>query len=143
MTSHSIYYLGETLKNHRIGTLLVELHKYCMRPICKVCNKNPRAPAYYRNNKRYYRSRCSSCIRSDRNIKPQEPLWKINGYKKKPTCDLCGFRSTYSSQIVVYHIDGNLKNCNLINLRSICLCCVEVVKRRHITWRIGNLEVDR
>jgi hypothetical protein len=43
---------------------------------------------------------------------------------------------------VVYHIDGNLNNNDLFNLRSICLCCVELVKRRHLTWRPGDLQVD-
>ena len=113
-----------------------------MRPLCKVCGKSPRAPAYYRNNKRYFRSRCSSCIRNNKNEKSQEPLWKLSGYKKKIICDLCGFRSVYSSQIIIYHIDGNLKNCAFTNLRSICLCCVEVIKRKQITWKIGGLEVD-
>lgn len=112
------------------------------RPICKVCNKNSRAPAYYRNGKRYYRSKCSTCISKKRNIKIPEPKWKLKGYKKKTTCDLCGFKSLYSSQIVVFHIDGNLNNCELINLRSICLCCIEVVKRKHFTWRLSDIEVD-
>lgn len=119
-------------------------NKYVMipRPICKVCGKNPRAPAYYRAGKRYYRSRCSTCIAKDKKVRLPEPKWKIKGYKKKQACDLCGFRSVFSSQILVYHIDGDLNNCDLINLRSICLCCVEVVKRRHFTWKPGDVEVD-
>lgn len=112
------------------------------RPICKVCNKNPRAPAYYRAGKRYYRSRCSLCIAKGKNLRPPEPRWKVKGYKKKATCDICGFKSQYSSQIVVYHIDGDLNNCDLINLRSICLCCVEAIKRKHFTWRPGDIELD-
>lgn len=113
-----------------------------MRPICKVCNKNVRAPAYYRNEKRYYRSRCAVCIKKSKKEKIPEPRWRSGGYIKKQTCDICGFKSQISSQIVVYHIDGNLNNNELINLRSICLCCVEVVKRRFITWKIGDIEVD-
>jgi hypothetical protein len=113
-----------------------------LRPICKACNKNPRAPAYYRAGKRYYRSRCSVCIAKDRQVKLPEPRWKSRGYKKKATCDICGFKCQYSSQIVVYHIDGDLNNCDLINLRSICLCCVETVKRKHFTWRPGDIQLD-
>lgn len=113
-----------------------------LRPLCKVCGKNPRAPAYYRNGNRYYRSRCSSCRSKNKNLPAPVPKWKKAGYNKKATCDLCGFRSSYGSQIVVYHIDGNLNNNELFNLRSICLCCVEVVKRRYLTWRPGDLEVD-
>lgn len=114
-----------------------------MRPLCKVCNKNLRAPAYYRNGKRYFRSKCNSCIQKNKSLKPPEPRWKGSGYKKKATCDLCGFKSSYSSQIMVFHIDGDLNNNELVNLRSICLCCIEVVKRRHISWRVGDIEVDR
>jgi hypothetical protein len=35
-----------------------------------------------------------------------------------------------------------LNNSELINLRSICLNCIEVVKRRNTIWRIGEIEVD-
>lgn len=55
---------------------------------------------------------------------------------------MCGFKSKYSSQITVFHIDGNLNNCELVNLRSVCLNCVEDVKRRLFTWRPGDLEAD-
>ena len=113
-----------------------------IRPFCKVCGKNPRAAAYYRNEKRYYRSRCEACIKRDRKEIPPVPRWKLNGYVKKATCDLCGFKCKYNTQITVFHIDGNLNNCELINLRSICLNCVEVVKRKMFTWRPGDLEVD-
>ena len=75
-------------------------------------------------------------------LKPRKPKWQGKGYKKKPTCDLCGFKSIFPSQITVFHIDGNLENATLTNLRSICLNCVEVVKRREVTWRRGDLEVD-
>lgn len=112
------------------------------RPICPACNKNYVAPNYWKDEIRHYRSRCSGCISKNKKIRPPEPRWKTNGYKKKSTCDLCGFRSLLPSQIVVYHIDGNLNNSNLINLRSICLCCVEVVKRKHFTWKLGDLEID-
>lgn len=83
------------------------------------------------------------CIAKGRKTKIPVPRWRLTGYKKKTLCDLCGFNSLYPSQIVVYHIDGNLNNCDWINLRSICLCCVEAVKRKHFTWRPGEIEVDR
>lgn len=113
-----------------------------IRPLCKVCGKNPRAAAYYRNDKRYFRSRCSGCIRKNKNLKPSQPRWKSNGYIKKTQCDLCGFRAKYASQMTVWHIDGDLNNCQLINLRTVCLNCIEVVKRRNTTWRVGEIEVD-
>jgi hypothetical protein len=30
----------------------------------------------------------------------------------------------------------------MTNLRSICLNCVEVVKKKDVTWKRGDLEVD-
>lgn len=112
------------------------------RPLCSVCNKNFAAANYWRNGVRHYRSRCESCIRKQRSLRPQTPRWQLDGYKKKPACDLCGFRARYSSQLTVHHVDGNLNNSSMINLRTVCLNCVEVVKRTQSTWRIGDLTVD-
>ena len=112
------------------------------RPVCKACNKNPAAANYWRNGVRHYRSRCEICIRLGKQLRAPVPRWKNSGYKKKMTCDMCGFKCTYASQIVVCHIDGNLNNSELINLRSICLCCLEVVKRRQVIWKIGDIEED-
>jgi hypothetical protein len=112
------------------------------RPICKYCNKNHCAINYIKNDVRHYRSLCDECGRKKTKNKTRRPLWMKSRYKKKTTCDLCGFKSIYSSQLIVYHIDGNLENINLSNLRSICLNCVEIVKRKEVTWKRGDLEVD-
>ena len=112
------------------------------RPICKECNKNLCAVNYHRNDKIYYRSICDECGSKKTKKKPRVPSWQKTGYKKKPTCDVCGFKSSYPSQMTVYHIDGDLKNNDYINLRTICLNCVEVIKRKEVTWRRGDLQVD-
>jgi hypothetical protein len=44
--------------------------------------------------------------------------------------------------MTVFYIDGDLKNNKLSNLRTICLNCVEVVKRKEVTWKRGDLQVD-
>jgi len=113
-----------------------------MRPICKSCNKNLCAINYVRNNKTYYRSICDECGRKKNKKKPRKPAWQKSGYKKKATCDLCGFKSLFPSQLTVFHIDGNLENTLPVNLRSICLNCVEVVKKKEVNWKRGDLEVD-
>jgi hypothetical protein len=113
-----------------------------IRPICTTCNKNPCAVNYIRKGKKYYRSSCDECGRKKIKTKPRVPSWQKAGYKKKPACDLCGFKHLFTSQITVFHIDGNLENTDYVNLRSICLNCVEVVKRKEVTWRRGDLEVD-
>jgi hypothetical protein len=113
-----------------------------IRPLCISCNKNPRLINYKRDGITHYRSLCDECGRKKNELKSRLPGWQKAGYKKKPTCDLCGFRSSYSSQLIVFHIDGNLSNIQYSNLRTICLNCVEVVKRKDVTWRRGDLQVD-
>lgn len=113
-----------------------------MRPICKLCNKNFRAINYIREGITHYRSICDECGRLKKKKKPQKPMWQKSGYKKKTACDICGFKSLYSTQTLVFHVDGNLENIELTNLRTICLNCVEIVKRKDVKWKRGDLEVD-
>lgn len=113
-----------------------------MRPICKLCNKNFCAINYKRNEITHYRSICDECGRKKSKKKPQKPLWQKIGYKKKTTCDLCGFKSLYTTQMTVFYIDGNLQNNELTNLRTVCLNCIEVVKRKEFKWKRGDLQVD-
>lgn len=129
------------LKKIQDGTFGVVLPKND-RPICNYCNKNVCAINYIRIGITHYRSKCDECGRKRNNLKPRVANWTKSGYKKKATCDICGFRSLFPTQTTVYHIDGNLENIALTNLRTVCLCCVEVVKRREVTWKRGDLQVD-
>ena len=70
------------------------------------------------------------------------PRWQSSGYKKKPTCDRCGFKARHHSQLLVYHVDGNLNNCELRNLKTVCMNCVADLKRTDSTWKPGDLEPD-
>ena len=110
------------------------------RPMCKNCNKNYRAVNYVRNGKTYYRSICDVCGKNRK--KPIRHNWEKAGYKKKPHCDSCGFKSLYPSQMTVFCIDGDLNNTSFTNLKTICLNCVEVVKRLEVNWKRGDLKVD-
>lgn len=112
------------------------------RPICNLCNKNYRAINYIRDGVTHYRSMCDECGRKKKKLKPRRSLWSKGGYQKKANCDLCGFRSLLQTQITVFHVDGNLENIAPSNLRSICLNCVEVVKKKEVTWKRGDLQVD-
>ncbi len=44
--------------------------------------------------------------------------------------------------MTVYHIDGNPTNVGFVNLRTVCLNCVEVVKKKEVIWKRGDLTVD-
>lgn len=116
--------------------------KYLMRPICQACNQRPCAVNYIREDVTHYRSRCESCARKGKGLKAREPRWKSGGYKKKMACDTCGFRAKYSSQIVVYHVDGNLNNAATKNLKSVCKNCVEALIKSDLPWKKGDLEPD-
>ena len=115
------------------------------RPICNTCKSRPRAISYTRQNgKIQYRSICEHCLKLKKTgrLSKSKPIYEKNGYKKKTHCDLCGFKARYKSQLIVYYVDGNLGNNSMINLRTICLNCAEVVKRTQTTWKLGDLEVD-
>lgn len=113
------------------------------RPLCRSCLQRPCAVNYYRDEVVHYRSRCENCNRKNRGLKPRKPRWQTGGYVKKMTCDLCRFRAKHGQQILVYHLDGNLDNVDLRNLRSICQNCAIDVARGDLAWRPGDLEPDR
>lgn len=113
-----------------------------IRPICPFCNQNARAINYVRNSKYYYRSCCEKCLKRKRHKKPPQSRWQLCGYQKKKQCDLCGFFARYKAQLLVYHLDGNLNNCALNNLRTICLNCTVTVNKNHSVWKRGDLESD-
>ena len=112
------------------------------RPMCKVCERRPRAINYHRDGITHYRTRCESCIKRGKKQPPPKPRWQQGTYKIKMRCDLCGFKAKYVSQIVVYHVDGNLNHIEPSNLRSICKNCCEAVIRQDLPWRRGDLEPD-
>jgi len=112
------------------------------RPKCAACNQRLCAINYIRDSVTHYRSRCDYCIKRERRIKPAKPRWDLAGYKKKPTCDKCGFRAKYSAQLLVYHVDGNLNNSGLRNLKTICQNCVVDIAKSDLPWRVGELESD-
>jgi hypothetical protein len=113
------------------------------RPICPACNQRACAINCYRDDRVYYRSRCEYCIKKGRRIKTPEPKWKLSGYKKKPTCDRCGFKGKYAAQLLVYHVDGNMNNTALRNLKTVCQNCVVDINKSDLPWRPGDLEEDR
>jgi hypothetical protein len=113
-----------------------------MRPLCQACNQRFCAINCYKNNQVYYRSRCDYCIRRNKKIKIPEARWKKAGYKKKILCDRCGFRSKYSAQLVVYHVDGNMNNSALRNLKTVCQNCIIEIAKTDLPWKPGDLEPD-
>lgn len=112
------------------------------RPICQACGQRPCAVNYIKEEVTHYRSRCESCARKGRGVKKRIPRWEAAGYKKKMTCDKCGFKARYSSQILVYHVDGDLNNTASKNLKCVCKNCVEELLKSDLPWRPGDLGID-
>ncbi len=113
-----------------------------MRPLCQICGRNPAAINCHYHDKIYYRKRCNACIRRNRGLPRAVPRWEAAGYRKKTACDRCGFRSRYAAQLVVCHINGNLNDCELRNLKTVCLNCIEEIKRLDLPWHRGDAEPD-
>jgi len=67
-------------------------------------------------------------------VKAAIPNWTKTGYKKKTECDKCHFKARWGKQIIVYYVDGDLKNTQRTNLRSICLNCAVAVEKQDMPW---------
>ena len=120
----------------------VVLNTRMTRPICPECRQRPRAVAYHKYERVYYRSRCMQCLKKSQHRRVPKMRWQLNGYKKKTVCDHCGFRARYSAQLQVFHTDGDLNNSSLRNLKTICQNCAIEIKKSDQVWRAGDLEPD-
>ncbi len=112
------------------------------RELCPVCNDNPVAVNYTRDGVTHYRNRCAGCIRKGRKLRPQAPAWAKSGYKKKDRCEMCNFKSKTARQMFVYHVDGNLKNNNWLNLKTVCANCRIEVQGSRLPWKPAPLVPD-
>lgn len=112
-----------------------------IRPLCTICKGNLAAVNYKKADKIYYRKFCASCARKGRRTK-EMPSWTKTGYKKKLACERCGFVSKLSTQMFVFYLDGNLKNSNWINLRTVCANCRIELNSSKTTWRESPLIAD-
>ena len=110
-----------------------------MRPLC-VCGHRPAAINYYKNGKPYYRKKCEVCLRHG--VGHGIPRWQRAGYKKKPHCEKCGYKSAHVEQFNVYHIDADLTNCKPSNLKTICANCQRILQKEGVRWKQGDLTPD-
>jgi hypothetical protein len=114
-----------------------------LRPMCCICNQSPAAVNYIRNNKHYYRKICDGCRRKGKKVKPIPPGWFKAGYRKKHVCDKCGWRAKYpEKQMSVFHIDGNLKNNDNFNLKTVCLNCRVEISMSRLPWKEAEVKPD-
>jgi hypothetical protein len=112
------------------------------RKLCPVCNANPVAVNYVKDGITHYRNSCTSCIRKGRKLKPTPPAWARSGYKKKSNCEKCNFKFKFPEQSVVFNVDGNLKNNNWANLKTICLNCQQEIYKSKLGWKANPIVPD-
>ncbi len=116
---------------------------YNVRPMCMECKAKPRAYAYKKKDRIYWRRLCDTCNRkkSQKRIGGITPLQR-SGYKKRRKCELCGFKAQDQSQLDVFFVDGNLRNVNETNLKTVCASCQRLGGVRRLGWRVGDLIAD-
>jgi len=110
-----------------------------MRPLCK-CGQRPAAINYKKGDRIYYRKLCERCLRNGQGH--GIPIWQQQGYVKKDLCEKCGFTSKHEEQFNVFHIDGDLKNCSVTNLKTICANCQRLMQKTGSKWKQGDLLPD-
>ena len=113
------------------------------RPLCTKCKSRPRAFNYKKGDKTYYRKMCDKCIRISKGKGVSSSAsWQQSGYKKKAICEKCGFKAKHPAQLDVYHIDGDLRNSAINNLKTICANCQRIMTMEEFKWRQGDLMPD-
>jgi hypothetical protein len=112
------------------------------RNLCGICTKNPVAINYVRDGRTYYRKMCGACARKGRKVKPKPPAWYQSGYRKKPHCDMCGFKAEVDEQLLIFHVDGKLDNNDWVNLKTVCLNCRPIVGRKRLPWKPAGIVPD-
>lgn len=110
-----------------------------MRKLCTTCKRKPVAINYIKEDRIFYRSKCDSCARGAKVLRPK---WELIGYKKSNRCDKCGYTSRFSEIFDVYHIDGDLNNCRITNLKTVCANCQRILHLLGIPWKQGDLTPD-
>ncbi len=113
------------------------------RPLCSKCKSKPAAFNYKKGDKTYYRKMCDKCIRLGKGKGiGGTSSWQASGYKKKIICEKCGFHAKHTAQLDVYHLDGDLRNSNWNNLKTICANCQRIMSMEQFKWRQCYLMPD-
>ena len=111
------------------------------RKLCQ-CNQRPVAINRRIGNRIYYRKLCDVCARQGTKVRIPAPAWFVGGYRKKTQCEKCGFKFKLGEQSGVFYTDGNLKNNNHANLKTICLNCQQEVYKSHLPWKSSPIVPD-
>lgn len=113
-----------------------------MRQLCLQCGTYPRAINYHKHGKIYYRKLCDRCNRNNAKKKSaSKERWQLAGYKKKNTCEKCGFKPVMLEQLRVFNTSRNQQQIAVQNLKTVCLNCNFELSKTG--WTQGDLLEDR
>jgi hypothetical protein len=97
----------------------------------------------HKGDKVYYRRQCDPCLRKGKRLRPQPPQWYRSGYRKKDRCEKCEFKAELvDDQLVVFHVDGDLRNTDRANLKTVCLNCRPLIYRSRMPWKESEVIAD-
>ena len=114
-----------------------------IRPLCTQCKSKPRAYGYKKGTKIYWHKLCDTCNRKKKKLKVGGvTALQRSGYHKNSKCELCGFKAQDQLQLDVLFVDGNLRNTNNANLKTVCANCQRLSSVRRLGWRVGDLIAD-
>lgn len=111
-----------------------------MRPLC-ICGLRPAAINYKKDKKTYYRKKCETCNKHG-GYGHGIPKWQQARYVKKQMCEKCGYASKHTEQFNVFHVNGNLNDCRIINLKTVCANCQRIIQKEGMVWKQGDLRPD-
>ena len=89
------------------------------RPICPLCGVSKVEFGILKDGTRSFRGQCMQCR--------HKPYRK---YKKK-YCELCDFKPVHPCQLDIHHVDGDHKNNNKKNLKTLCANCHRLISCVH------------
>ena len=107
------------------------------RPFCKLCKSAlAKANGVTKNKFKKWHKYCSGCAKAAYNPK--------YGYllHKKPQCEACGFIAADKCQLDVVYRDGNKKNKDKSNIKTLCANCNRLMNKKLKTKSIMDITID-
>lgn len=95
------------------------------RPLCEHCKVSlAKSNGSSKHGFKKWHKYCSSCAKATYNPK--------NGYllEKKKSCECCGFIPTDMCQLDIVYRDGNKKNKEKDNIKTLCANCNRVYQKK-------------
>ena len=57
-------------------------------------------------------------------------------------CEKCGFKAVSEKQMTVFYVDGDMKNNNWHNLKTVCANCAIAISTKDVEWKEDPIRPD-